>query len=132
MKFVCIAGLAACAAALVVACKARKRTESSYSCASSRELLVRIDVDETGGAAVSDETDVLVPLANSSDGSQRLIFKGSAMSAFAVHWRGDQEIHLSYPDGFVTQCDSGPAPIAGKIIRVVGCPLGRAQARFCT
>lgn len=59
--------------------------------------------------------------SNSLESAGKLIFKGSAMSAFHADWRGQDEIELAYGSGYVSQCDPDPVNFADKTVRIVGC-----------
>jgi hypothetical protein len=109
----------ACLVFVPIGCARHLETKDVYS--PGGRLFLRIEIDESGGAAVSDVTSVFLFLSNSGASSGELIFKGSAMSNFSADWRGPDLVQLAYTDGYVSICDAAPAPIAQKGIRVIGC-----------
>jgi hypothetical protein len=59
-------------------CSRQIETKEIYS--PDRKLVLRIEIDESGGAPVADVTNLYVRLMTSSSAPGKLIFKGSAMS----------------------------------------------------
>lgn len=99
-------------------CSNEVETHEVYS--PDRKLVLRIAVDWSGGAAVSDLTSVYVfPAASPKKGNT--LFKGSAMSEFSANWLGPRQIAVSYNDGYVSQCDSALVLSTGERISVSGC-----------
>jgi hypothetical protein len=89
-------------------------------------LLVRVDVDTRGGAPVADVTEAYIVAPNSKAGeSGKLIFKGSAMSQFAVVWDSPRSVKLSYTYGYVDRCESLAIMGQGKAVKVIGCKDAR-------
>ena len=85
------------------------------------DLILRVEINEGGGAAVSDATSVYILLSGAPSDKGKLIFNGSAMSTFKAAWNGPQTITISYVDGYVSSCDSAPTVSSGKTVRVIGC-----------
>jgi hypothetical protein len=109
-----------CLIAIVCGCD-KKRITSSEVYSPGKDLVLRVEIDETGAAAVPDVTSAFVFPSKSSKAAGKLIFKGSAMSAFRANWGGTDEIILSYGGGYVSRCDPGPVYLADRSVRIVGC-----------
>ena len=114
--FICLT----CMGAIVYGCD-KKRIESSDIYSPGRDLALRVEIDETGAAAVPYVTSAFVFPSKSSRVAGKLIFKGSAVSDFRANWGGQDEIDISYGRGYVSQCDPGPVNLAGRSVRIVGC-----------
>jgi hypothetical protein len=99
----------------------KKRIESRNIYSPNKDLVLRVEIYETGAAAVPDVTSAVVFPSTSSESAGKLIFRGSAMSEFHADWRGQDEIDLSYSNGYVSQCDPGPVNFVDKTVRIVGC-----------
>ena len=111
-----------CVSMLAILCGCdSKQTESTDMLSPDRQLNLRIEIDETGGAAVSDVTSAYLNLAKSPDADRKLIFRGSAISNFMPSWRGAREIEFSYGSGYVSTCDSTPMISADIKVDVLGC-----------
>lgn len=107
---------------IVVSCgRDKKRIEFSDIYSPGKDFVLRTEIDETGGPAVSDVTSIWVFPSKSSESAGKLIFKGSGMYEVHADWRGQDEIDLSYGRGYVSQCDPGPVNLAGRSVRIVGC-----------
>jgi hypothetical protein len=103
-------------------CSKEIETEDIYS--ADRAFILRIETDETGGAAVSDVTSVYI-LPSMSTKDQKLIFKGSSMAHFAADWRGTGLVEISYSDGFVSKCNDEPVIFGDRSIKLLGCKWPR-------
>lgn len=99
----------------------KKRIEFSDIYSPGKDFVLRIEIDETGGPTVSDVTSVWVYPSNNSKNQGKLIFKGSGMYDVHADWHGQDEIDLSYSDGYVSQCDRGPVNLVDRSVRIVGC-----------
>jgi hypothetical protein len=108
----------ACLIGILWGCSKEIETKDIYS--SDRAFIIRIETDESGGAAVSDVTSVYL-LPSTSMNNKKLIFKGSSMANFRVNWQGPGQIGLSYSDGFVSQCNGGPILFGDRSVKVSGC-----------
>ena len=82
---------------------------------------LRIEIDETGGAAVPDVTRAYLFLSDEGSSRKKLAFQGSAMSRFSAVWRGPRQVELSYSAGYVSACNAAPVLSADVKISVVGC-----------
>lgn len=110
----------ACLIAAASGCD-KKRIVSSDIYSPGKDLVLRVEIDETGAAAVPFVTSAFVLPPKSSAAAGKLIFKGSAMSDFRAVWGGQDEIDISYGGGYVSQCDPGPVNFADRSVRIVGC-----------
>jgi len=108
----------ACLIGFLWGCSKEIETKEIYS--SDRAFILRIETDESGGAAVSDVTSVYV-LPSASIKDRKLIFKGSSMSHFRADWGRTGVIEISYSDGFVSQCNGGPILFGDKSVKLLGC-----------
>jgi hypothetical protein len=108
----------ACLVALS-ACSKQVETKDVYS--PDKAIILRIETNEGGGAAVPDVTSVYLLAANASTADKVLIFKGSAMSDFKADWSGQGAVELSYTNGYVTECERSAALSTGTKIAVEGC-----------
>jgi hypothetical protein len=107
---------------IVVSCgRDKKRIEFSDIYSPGKDFVLRTEIDETGGPAVSDVTSIWVYPSKNSKNLGKLIFKGSGMYDVHAYWRGQDEIDLSYGSGYVSQCEPGPVTFADKTVRIVGC-----------
>jgi hypothetical protein len=97
------------------------RVESKDVPSPNGELTLRIEDNESGGAAVAGQTSAyLFPSGSSADGG-KLIFRGSAMDGFSASWRGPDRVDLSYTGGYVTTCNGGPIVLRDISVSVSGC-----------
>jgi hypothetical protein len=103
-----------------ILCGCSKEIETNDIYSPDKVFILRIETDETGGAAVSDVTSVYV-LPSVSTKDRKLIFKDSSMAHFTADWRGAALIEISYSDGFVLQCNGGPIVFGDKSVRLLGC-----------
>jgi hypothetical protein len=111
----------ACLIAILCGCE-EKRLESTEIISPGKDLVLRIEIDKTGAAAVPFLTSAFVfPSKSSAFTWKKRIFKGSAMSNFRADWGKQDEIHISYTAGYVSLCDPGPVNLASKNVRIVGC-----------
>jgi hypothetical protein len=117
MKLACICAIAGLIG-ILWGCSREIETKDVYS--SDRAFIIRIETDESGGAAVSDVTSVYL-LASASMENKKLIFKGSSMAHFTADWRGPRLIDISYTDGFVSQCAVGPILSGDQSVTILGC-----------
>jgi hypothetical protein len=78
---------------------------------------------------VADMTRAYVLLPKTPIGAKRLIFKGSAMSGFAIIWREPRRVELSFTDGYVVECQPSAQLSAEIQITVAGCKPGRVGPR---
>jgi hypothetical protein len=117
MKSACFCAIA-CLIGFLCGCSKEIETKDIYS--SDRVFILRIETDESGGAAVSDVTSVYV-LPSASIKDRKLIFKGSSMSHFRADWRGTGIVEISYSDGFVSQCNGEPILFGDKSVKLLGC-----------
>jgi len=108
----------AAVAVLLPACS--RRVETNETVSPDGKLALRIEIDESGGAAVSDVTSAFV-IGRDSGAAPELIFRGSSMSGFAGKWRDGATIQLSYTDGYVSKCNSAPVLSTGRRLGVLGC-----------
>lgn len=107
---------------LVVSCGCdEKRIEFSEIYSPSKDFVLRTEIDETGGPAVSDVTSIWVYPSKNSKNLRKLIFKGSGMYDIHADWHGQDEIDLSYGRGYVSQCERGTISFADATVRIVGC-----------
>lgn len=113
------------AAALVglsaVLCGCSKHVETKETRSPDGRVVLRIEVDESGGAAVPDVTSAFLLMPNASPATKKLIFKGSAMSAFSAEWSGPGVITLSYTNGYVSACAATAELSAEVKVSVLGC-----------
>jgi hypothetical protein len=110
-----------CLLASLSCCSTKQQIESKEIYSPDKKLVLRIDIDESGGAAVSDVTKVYVLSPNDRKLAPKLIFDGSSMSSFTAEWRGPTLVELSYKDGFVSKCASSAAVLASPPIQISGC-----------
>jgi hypothetical protein len=103
----------------LASCSNEVETHEAYS--PDRKLVLRIEVDWSGGAAVSDQTSAYVFASASPMKGRTLVFRGSAMSAFSASWRGPSQIGVAYDEGDVSKCDPSPVLSTGERISVSGC-----------
>ncbi len=103
----------------VVGACSKVETKDIYS--PDRSLILRIETNTGGGAAVTDRTTVYILLANPTSAGKSLIFVGSAMSDFSADWHGKEAVALSYSEGYVTDCNPTPTLSTGKKMIVLGC-----------
>jgi hypothetical protein len=85
------------------------------------QLILRVEVNESGGAAVPDVTSAYLFIAGSSEPHKELIFRGSAMDHFNASWRGQELVALSYTGGYVSTCAVTSPMSADLKIVVLGC-----------
>jgi len=84
-------------------------------------LILRIKVNESGGAAVPDVTSGYILPSGSSAGHEELIFKGSAVDSFRADWQTSEVVSLSFSSGYISQCNK-KAVVSPKLkITVLGC-----------
>lgn len=84
-------------------------------------LVLRIEVNESGGAAVPDVTSAFILSAQSSTAHEELVFRGSAMSHFNGSWSNSGEVRLSFRGGYVTTCKTSVILPSNLKITVMGC-----------
>jgi hypothetical protein len=123
MKAQYLSVLFACSTMIACGCD-KKRIEFSDIYSPGKDFVLRTEIDETGGPAVSDVTSVWVFPSKSSESAGKLIFKGSGMYEVHADWSGQDEINLSYGRGYVSQCDPGPLNfvlVPNKTVQIVGC-----------
>jgi hypothetical protein len=113
------AAVLVCSVSFFSACSKQVETKDIYS--PDKTIILRIETNEGGGAAVPDVTSVYLLAANASIAGKSLIFKGSAMSDFSAEWDGQGTIKLSFTNGYVTECDRSPALSTGEKMTVQGC-----------
>lgn len=114
-------GIFVCVAAAALNGCARRQVEVHDALSPDGKITLRIEVDETGGAAVPDVTSVYLFLSDAGPNRKRLAFKGSAMSSFDAAWRGSRSVVLSYGAGYVSACNA-MLGLPGEIkVDVVGC-----------
>ncbi len=105
---------------VVIGCS--KHIEATEMLSPRGDLVLRIEVDESGGAPVADVTSVFLRLSGSASPLPgRLVFKGSAMGDFRASWQGTDAIALSYAGGFVSTCISDVALERNRRVTVAGC-----------
>jgi len=115
-----LSGAIACLIPVLFGCHDKRIVETKDLYSPDGQVILRVEVDETGGAAVPDVTNVYLLMPNGRTAS-KLLFRGSAMSNFSATWRAPGQIELSYSDGYVSQCDPAPVLSADKKVSVVGC-----------
>jgi hypothetical protein len=84
-------------------------------------LILRIEVNESGGAAVPDVTSGYILLSGSSAAHEELIFKGSAVDSFNAAWRTPEVVSLSFSGGYISQCNKKAVMSPKFKITVLGC-----------
>lgn len=84
-------------------------------------LILRIEINESGGAAVSDVTSAFIVLSQPSTAHRQLIFEGSAMSYFDARWVNSGQVRLSFQGGYVTTCNSLAVLPPNFKVTVLGC-----------
>lgn len=84
-------------------------------------LILRIEINESGGAAVPDVTSAFIVPSRSSTAHKELIFEGSAMSHFDANWTNSGQISLSFQGGYVTACNSSVILPPNFKVTVLGC-----------
>ena len=106
-------------AALLIGCSTRVVTRDMQS--PDGRLILRIEVNESGGAAVPDVTSAFVLAAQPSGARKEQIFKGSAMSYFSASWKTSREVMLSFNGGYVTTCTAVAVVPPDFKVGVLGC-----------
>jgi hypothetical protein len=99
----------------------RKQIEVHDTVSPDGKITLRVEIDETGGAAVSDVTSAYLFLSDEGAARKQLALKGSAMSNFSVVWRDPRLVAVSYSAGYVSLCNGTPMLSAEIKINVVGC-----------
>jgi hypothetical protein len=108
--------------ALLFGCtKEPEKMETSDVPSPNGRLVVRIEVNESGGAAVPDVTSAYLIVSGSSTAPRELIFKGSAMYSFKVSWQSPETVSLSYTGGYVSTCNAAPVVAPDLKVAVLGC-----------
>jgi hypothetical protein len=114
-------GICVCLAAAVLNGCARRQVEVHDVLSPDGKITLRIELDETGGAAVADVTSSYLFLSDAGPSQKQLAFKGSAMSSFDATWRGSRSVVLSYGAGYVSACNAVLSLSAEIKVDVVGC-----------
>jgi hypothetical protein len=84
-------------------------------------LLLRIEVNEGGGAAVPDVTSAFIIPSRTPAAHKELIFTGSAMSHFDARWSNSDQVILSIEGGYVTTCNTSVTLPPNLRVAVMGC-----------
>ena len=82
-------------------------------------LTLRIEINESGGAAVPDVTSAFILPFQSAE--KELIFRGSAISHFNANWKSSERVVLSFDGGYVTTCNAAVVVPPNLKITVQGC-----------
>lgn len=114
-------GIFVCLTAAVLGGCARRQVEVHDALSPDGKITLRIEINETGGAAVPDVTSAFLFLSDAGPNRKRLAFKGSAMSSFDATWRGSRSVVLSYGAGYVSACNAMLSLSAEIKVDVVGC-----------
>lgn len=122
------AGILACLVSGVLCGCSRGPVEIHDIRSPNGKVILRIEINEAGGAAVPDVTSAYLFFADTGPTNKQLIFKGSAMSNFSATWRGQKLIVLSYSAGYVSTCNARPVLPAEVKINVIGCRAGHFPA----
>jgi len=110
-----------CMLAGVLSGCSRKQIELHDIVSPDGKTTLRLEIDETGGAAVSDVTSAYLFLSGEGSSHKQLAFNGSAMSSFSAVWGGPRLVVLSYSAGYVSVCNATSTLPGGNKISVVGC-----------
>lgn len=113
------AGALAALAILLVGCS--RKIVSRDILSPDGQLILRIEVNESGGAAVPDVTSGYILLSGSSAAHEELIFKGSALNSFSADWRAPEAVSLSFSGGYISQCNKKAVVSPKLTITVLGC-----------
>ena len=115
------AALFVCFLAGALSSCSRRQVDVHDTVSPDGKITLRLEIDETGGAAVPDVTSAYLFLSDEGSSRKQLAFKGSAMSSFSAVWRGPRLVVLSYGTGYVSACNATPMLSAEIKISVVGC-----------
>lgn len=110
-----------CLVAVALSGCARRQVEVHDALSPDGKITLRIEVDETGGAAVPDVTSAYLFPSNASSKREQLVFKGSAMSNFDATWHDSRSVVLSYSAGYVSTCVAALSLSGETQVDVVGC-----------
>lgn len=92
------------------------------------KITLRIEIDDTGGAAVAEVTSAYVYLSDEGSSRKKLVFKGTAVSSFNAVWRSPKVVMLSYSDGYVSVCNAMTAVSSQIKVTVSGCSPGSSPS----
>lgn len=84
-------------------------------------LTLRLEINESGGAAVPDVTSVFLLSSQPPGAGGKLIFRGSAMSQFDAIWGNSRQVILSFQGGYVSTCVATVMLAANVKVAVMGC-----------
>lgn len=118
LRYVSICALAILAVLLTGCSRQIQRTDIRSP---NGQLILRIEINESGGAAVPDVTSAYVFPSGSSSAHEKIVFRGSAMSYFNASWGGPEEVVVSFRGGYLTTCNSSVVVPPEFKITVLGC-----------
>jgi hypothetical protein len=91
-----------------------------------KKVVLRIEINEGGGAAVSDETGVYLYLFKDGLNQKKAVFKGFAMGNFVATWEAADVVALSYSGGYITTCNSVTSLSSNIEVTTHGCGFGNS------
>ncbi len=93
-----------------------------------KKIVLRIEINEGGGAAISDETSVYLYLSNDGLNQKKTVFKGTAMGNFVATWEAADVVALSYSGGYITTCNSVTGLSLNIEVTTHGCGFGNSPS----